>query len=129
MKNPSLDICSLRLQVVNWQAGWGLKNLWEREFSMDLHVAQEDGQAAVDKFFETCEHHAKAGRQILRDLRDVALDSHISSTTEVRDMFLQIYDMILAVASEVKFFEVKLDEFAPAVTMMNVSDIRFYSGM
>jgi hypothetical protein len=71
----------------------------------------------------------KAGREILRDLRGVGLNSRIGSAIEVRDIFLQTYDMILAVASEVKFFEVKLDEFAPAVAMTKVSDVRFYSGM
>jgi hypothetical protein len=33
------------------------------------------------------------------------------------------------VASEVKFFEVKLDEYAPATPMTRLSDIRHYSGM
>ena len=127
MKNP--DICSLRLQVVNWQVGWGAENLWEREFSTGLRVAREEGRAAVDRFFQTCERHAKAGRQILKDLRGVGLASHIGTAGKIRDVFLQTYDLILSVASEVKFFEVKLDEFAPAVAMTKVSDVRFYSGM
>jgi hypothetical protein len=125
----NLNIYSLRLHVANWQVGWGAENLWEREFSTDLRLAREEGRADVDKFFKTCEEHAKAGREILRDLKAVGLVWRIGTPDEMRDIFLQTYEMILAVASEVKFFEIKLDEFAPAVAMTKVSDVRYYLGM
>lgn len=92
-------------------------------------MAREEGRAALDSFFESCERHAKLGRTFLSDLKNVSLVSHIRNPDEIRDFFLQTYEMVLAVASEVKFFEVKLDEFAPAVAMTKVSDVRYYSGM
>ena len=52
-----------------------------------------------------------------------------STPDEIRDLFLQGFDMVTAVTSEVKFFEVKLDEYAPSVPMTKVSDVRYYSGM
>ncbi|KAI6101305.1 hypothetical protein F5141DRAFT_1066044 [Pisolithus sp. B1] len=41
----------------------------------------------------------------------------------------RIFDLLGAVLAEVKFFEVKLDEYAPAVPYSKVSDARYYSGM
>lgn len=48
---------------------------------------------------------------------------------EITDLFMQGYDLVLAITSEVKFFEVKLDEYAPAVPMTKISDVRSYSGL
>lgn len=69
------------------------------------------------------------GRDILKDLKFVASVSGNSMPDEIRDLFLQGYDMVIGVASEVKFFEVKLDEYAPATPMTKLSDICHYSGM
>ncbi|KAI6021071.1 hypothetical protein EDC04DRAFT_2607345 [Pisolithus marmoratus] len=41
----------------------------------------------------------------------------------------EIFDLLEVVLLEVKFFEVKLDEYAPAVPYSKVSDARYYSGM
>jgi len=129
-RNPkSSDIQLLRLQVVNWQMGWGAESLWEKEFNNDLRVAREEGRVAVDEFFEACDKHAKAGREILMCLRAIGLSTRIGTVAEMRDIFLQTYDLVLAISSKVKFFEVKLDEFAPAVPMTKMSDIRYYSEM
>ena len=48
---------------------------------------------------------------------------------EIRDLFLQGYEMVVAVTSEVKFVEVKLDEYAPAVPLIKLSNVRSYSGL
>ena len=69
------------------------------------------------------------GREILRDLKLVALVSCNSTYDEIRDLFIQGFEMAIAVTSEVKFFEVKLDEYAPATPMSKLSDIRRYSCM
>jgi hypothetical protein len=69
------------------------------------------------------------GRDILKDLKFVASVSCNSTPDEVRDLFLQGYDMAIGVVSEVKFFKVKLDEYAPAIPTTKLSDIRHYSGM
>ena len=83
---------------------------------------------AADKFLTQCQEHASKGREILEDLKYVAAGSCNSTVGEIMDMFLQGYEMVLSVASEVKFFEVKLDSLAPCVPMTKISDIRYYSG-
>jgi hypothetical protein len=80
-------------------------------------------------FFHNCETHAMQGMDVLKGLKFVAPVPCNSTPDEVRDLFLQGYDMVIGVASEVKFFEVKLDEYAPAIPMTKLSDIRHYSGM
>jgi len=126
------NIRALRIEIVNWAYSWGPENLWEKRFNDELHSAREHGgQPTVDHFFTECERHVREGRrrEILYNLKFIAAVSCDSTHDEIRDLFLQGYDMVLAVASEVKFFEVKLDEFAPSVSMTKQSDIRYYSGM
>ncbi|KAI6111208.1 hypothetical protein F5141DRAFT_1003586 [Pisolithus sp. B1] len=45
------------------------------------------------------------------------------------DTYLQIFDLLEVVLSEAKFFEIKLDKYAPAVPYSLVSNARYYSGM
>jgi hypothetical protein len=117
----------LRINIVNWQYDWGPENLWDLEFNSQLSVVQEDGQDAVDKFFRNCESHAMEGREILRDLKFAASASCNCTHDEIRDIFIQGFEMAVAVTSEVKYFEVKLHEYAPATPMSKLSDIRRYS--
>jgi len=119
----------LRIDIVNWQYSWGPENLWDLEFNNQLSVSRENGQDAVDAFFRNCEAHTMEGREILRDLKLVASVSCNSTYDEIRDLFIQGFEMAIAVTSEVKFFEVKLDEYAPATPMSKLSDIRRYSCM
>jgi hypothetical protein len=124
------NIRVLRIEIANWAYGWGPENLWEKRFNDELCSAREQsGQPTVDQFFTECERHVREGREILYDLKFMAAVSCDSTHDEIRDLFLQGYDMVMAVTSEVKFFEVKLDEFAPLVPMTKQSDIRYYSGM
>jgi hypothetical protein len=46
----------------------------------------------------------------------------------MRDLFLQGYEMVIATALEVKFFDMKLHQYAPAISSMKISDVRMYSG-
>jgi hypothetical protein len=43
------------------------------------------------------------------------------------DLFDQGFELAVVLTSEVKFFEVKLDEFAPAAPLSSLSDVRKYS--
>jgi hypothetical protein len=116
--------------VVNWTYAWAPENLWEKKFNDEIHLARRrGGQPAVDHFLMECERHAEEGREILHDLKFVAAVSCNSTHDEIRDLFLQGYDMTIAVMSEVKFFEVKLDEYAPAVPMTKISDRRYFTGV
>jgi hypothetical protein len=124
------NIRALRIEVVNWSYNWGPENLWEKKFNDELRSARSNGgQPSVDHFFIECEEHAKEGRRILYDLKFVAAVLCNSTHAEIRDLFLQGYDMAIAVTAEAKFFEVKLDEYAPAVPMTKLSEIRYFAGM
>lgn len=50
-----------------------------------------------------------------------------STFDEIRDLFLQGHDMVLSVTSEVKFFEVNLDKYCPAVLSTQYFDIWHYT--
>jgi hypothetical protein len=117
-----------RIKCVNWQYGWGSETQWESEFSAQLGIAQDQGQEGVDKFFRACEEHVVAGWEILKDLKFVASASCNSTHDEMRDLFLQGYEMVIATALEVKFFDMKLHQYAPAISSMKISDVRMYSG-
>jgi hypothetical protein len=116
-----------RVKCVNWQYGWGSETQWESEFNAQLSIAQEDGQEGVDKFFRACENHVVAGWEILKDLKFVASVACNSTHDEIRDLFLQGYEMVIDTALEVKFFDMKLHQYAPTISRAKISDIRMYS--
>lgn len=126
----AFNMRALRIEVVNWGYDWGPEHHWEKKFNDELSLARSHGgQPAIDHFFTECEQHAQEGRDILHDLKFVAAVSCNSTHDEIRDLFLQGYDMVMAVTSEVKFFEVKLDEYAPSMPLTKISDIRYYTSM
>ena len=81
----------------------------------------------MDRFFRACEEHVVAGWEILKDLKFVAAVSCNSTHDEIRDLFLQGYEMVIATALEVKFFDMKLHQYVPVISTTKISDIRMYS--
>ncbi|KAH7922362.1 hypothetical protein BV22DRAFT_1131521 [Leucogyrophana mollusca] len=122
-------VLSVRQSVVDWQISWGPESAWGKAFNDTLRKAREHGHRGADQFFADCDRHAREGRTILRDLKRLAYGPCRGGGKHVREQFIHIHDMLLAVVSEVKFFEVKLDEYAPAVPMSKMSEIRYYYGM
>ena len=112
--------------MTNWQYEWGPESLWEKTFHDELSAAQEKGRAYVDRLLDKCDDHAYEGRRILSDLKFVAEISCDNTPDEIRDLFLQGYEMVMAVTSEVKFFEVQLDRYAPCVPTTKLSKMRHY---
>jgi hypothetical protein len=125
----SFNIRALRIHITNWQYPWGPENTWEKTFNDQLAAARDEGRTTIDNFFLDMEAHVREGRNILRDLKFVAEVSFSNTPDEIRDLFLQGYEMVMTVASEVKFCEVKLDEYAPAVPLMQMTNVRNHSGM
>jgi len=124
------NIHALQIETVNWAYEWAPESLWEKRFNDELCLAQNrSGQPTVDHFLMECEQHAAEGREILHDLKFAAAVSCNSTHDKIHNLFLQGYDMVIAVMSEVKFFEVKLDEYAPAVPMTKISDSRYFAGV
>jgi hypothetical protein len=113
------------IKYVNWQYGWGSETQWESKFNAQLSIAQE-GQESVEIFFRACEDHVVAGWEILKDLKFAASVSCNSTHNEIQDLFLQGYEMVIATASEVKFFDKKLHQYAPTLSRARISDICMY---
>lgn len=125
----SSNIRAARLEFANWTWSWGPESLWGRKFDKALQVAREGDREDLDDFFAECEGHASNGRDILQNIRFAAAGSCNNTMGEITDLFMQGYDMVIAITSEVKFFKVKLDEYAPAVPMTKISDVCSYSGL
>ncbi|KIK40550.1 hypothetical protein CY34DRAFT_87143 [Suillus luteus UH-Slu-Lm8-n1] len=117
---------AVRLAVSEWQFNWGPESSWEKHFNDQLQLHQErPSHSAVDNFFSLCDTHVQAGREILRDLRDL-VNANCRSGKVRRDRFLQLYDMLETVLPEVKFFEVKLDEYTPSIPNSRLSSVCYY---
>ncbi|KIJ58760.1 hypothetical protein HYDPIDRAFT_33826 [Hydnomerulius pinastri MD-312] len=117
----------LRHAINLWQTDWGTEAEWDRGFHLSLCNAQEDGSRMTDLFFVGIESHASEGRRLLRALRQVVKAMGRGPRGRNEDLFLQVYDLVVVVMSEVKFFEVKLHEYAPSVPLSKLSDYRTYN--
>ncbi|KAH7905912.1 hypothetical protein BJ138DRAFT_1105592 [Hygrophoropsis aurantiaca] len=124
-----LTLPTLRMEVREWQVGWGPESAWEKNFSDDLRGVQEEGAHATDQFLKNCKYHVRKGRMILGWLRSLVQNSKGGSRCNITDRFLQVYDLSVEVLSELKFFEVKLDEYAPVVSSKKISEIRYHNTM
>ncbi|KAG1760640.1 hypothetical protein EDD22DRAFT_848374 [Suillus occidentalis] len=118
-------IQDLQVSICGWQYDWGPANIWEKTFNEKLRLAQDRGNCAVSRFFDQCEQHTSGGRALLADLKRIAY-APCSNGRQARDRCIHLYDLVFDVLSEVKFFEVKLDEYAPAVPLSRLSSTRYY---
>ncbi|KAG1738868.1 uncharacterized protein EDB91DRAFT_1249036 [Suillus paluster] len=100
------SMAEMRLLIGQWQYCWGPNNLWEKTFNEKLRSAQDRGSGSVNDFFSQCEAHTTDGQQLLNEFKRIAYSP--------------------LVLSEVRFFEVKLDEYAPAVPLSRTSSTRYY---
>ncbi|KAI5999531.1 hypothetical protein EDD15DRAFT_2150986, partial [Pisolithus albus] len=120
-------LLELRLSIDEWKSDWGPESGWLKKFDESLRKAREKGLASTDRFFKECEIHACDGRHFLHLLRRVASTTRSQQGGRQLDTCLQIFDLLEVVLAEVKFFEIKVDEYAPAVPYSKVSDARYYS--
>lgn len=122
----SSDILAIRIEIANWSFNWGPESVWETRFHEDLAAFKGQGREAVDRFLRECKEHAHDGREILKDLKFAGNAGMDSTYEEIRDLFLQGFEMVVAVTSEVKFCEMTLDHYAPAGPASRLSNIRTY---
>jgi len=118
----------LHIAIHDWQTEWEPEADWDRNFNLALQRAREKSWGSADWFFRECETHACMGRRFIRVLRQLVQELCRSrgSRDKLCDTFLQVFDLLIAVVSEVKFFEVKLHEYAPSNPLSRCSDIRMY---
>ncbi|KAG0708407.1 hypothetical protein DFH29DRAFT_870940 [Suillus ampliporus] len=119
------SLSELCASIAEWQTEWGPAATWGKNFHCSLTHAQEKGRRTTDEFFAHCEDHVCKGRAILRDLQLLAHHPN-KGPTQMKDMYIQMYDLMSLVLTEVVFFEVKLEEYAPAVPLSKVSEVRYY---
>ncbi|KAH7923677.1 hypothetical protein BV22DRAFT_1130495 [Leucogyrophana mollusca] len=126
---PPPTLPSLRLRIDEWRMEWGPEGAWSKVFYECLQRARDHSTRATNKFFVDCEEHVCEGRRILSALRRIIHSPTRGGRTHVEDHYIQVYDISLAVVSELRFFEVKLDEYAPSVPSTRISDVRHYSAL
>ncbi|KAI5992431.1 hypothetical protein EDD15DRAFT_2197015 [Pisolithus albus] len=126
---PIPTLPDLRLSIDAWKSDWGPESAWLKKFDESLRKACEKGLASTDRFFKECEVHAHEGCRFIHFLRKTSSTTCGMQWERQLDTFLQIFDLLEVVLVEVKFFEVKLDEYAPAVPYSKVSNARYYSGL
>ncbi|KAG2342579.1 hypothetical protein BDR05DRAFT_948930 [Suillus weaverae] len=117
----------VHIAICDWQFNWGPENTWEKQFNNCLCAQQEHNSTfrLVDTFLSICDDHVQSGQEILRDLRKITA-SYCRNGRVMKDKFIQIYDMLTIILSELKFFEVKLDEYAPSIPTSRLSSICYY---
>jgi hypothetical protein len=121
----AVRIRNVRFRYLNWTYNWGPANLWESQFNKMLQHAREASE--VDEFFDELDEHTANGRDILKELRYTGAGTCVGEYGVFIDLFVQGFDMAVDIASELKFFEVKLDEFAPVVPTTVESKIHYIS--
>ncbi|KAH7905209.1 hypothetical protein BJ138DRAFT_1018027, partial [Hygrophoropsis aurantiaca] len=120
----------IRIDVRQWQMGWGPETGWAKLFSDDVRCARQQGPVEIDRFFSGCEYHVKKGRIILNQLRLFIQAPRKDNEADTIDVIIQAHDLSLEVLSELRFFEVKLDEYAPVVSLeKKICEVRYYDSM
>lgn len=106
-----------------WTLNWGPESLWEHEFTHELESFTRQGQ--LNDYFIHLECHTVAGRHLVTEIQGLGdLRTNTTDPDTIRDMFLQGFDLLSLTLAEVKFFEVKLDEYAPTIPAKHVSSLR-----
>jgi hypothetical protein len=123
----SHTIRQLRLQYTNWTYNLGPENLWEVRFNELLDTAIGESQVAVDELFVQLAQHSLEGRNILADVKYAGSGRCDEAYGVLMDLFVQGFELTVSLTSEIKFFEVKVDEYAPATPVNSLSDVRKYS--
>ena len=85
--------------------------MWEADFQFQLGIAWEKGDKAILTFLKHIIDLVKKGRYILRALWHVGVGTCDGDYGTLIDLFSQGMALAVEITSEVKFFEVKIEEF------------------
>ncbi|KAI6004704.1 hypothetical protein EDD15DRAFT_2359449 [Pisolithus albus] len=121
---PSLE--KVRQLITDWRSEWGAESTWPKKFHEQLKRAQGGGRLATDAFFSECEAHVEEGRQLVSLLRSITRRGFRGTGYKVVDSYEQVFDMLTSLITELRFFEVKLDDYAPIFPLSRVSEARCY---
>src|SRR5882724_9988147 len=107
-------ICNLCFQYINWTYNLRPENLWETKFGKILENVTCESQVTVDELFIQLAEHTHQGRIILTEVKFTGSGRCDEEYGVLMDLFIQGFKLAVGLTSEVKFFKVKLDKFAPA---------------
>lgn len=95
-----------------YTSSWGPETLWTEGFTTESNSARDRGPKAVEQLFTSFEGHTGYGRGMLEELKGVGHMSQCvrDSSWLVRDFFLQSFDLLSCIMSELKFIEIKIEE-------------------
>ncbi|KAG1843318.1 hypothetical protein F4604DRAFT_1596882 [Suillus subluteus] len=105
---PTLQ--TLEILVGKWQKDWGSEStMWNEVFDTELACLRAKGEWATAIFFDEVAQWATDGRTLLESIQDV-MHTHCPYCREhLKYDSILLYDLLVSIISEVKFFEVKLD--------------------
>ena len=97
---------------------------WDRSFNLALCWAREKSWGSADWCFKECETHTHISHCFIRALRQLVqeLFRGRGSQDKLCDTFLQVFDLLIAVVSEVK-----LHKYAPSNPLSKCLDICMYT--
>lgn len=104
-----LTLQAIETSVRHWQKDWGSEDLWNASYQEALTFAQALGEEESAEFNDECEKHAWEGRMILDNIRDVVHTNCLCCRNRLKYDSILLFDLLVFVTSQVKFFEVKLD--------------------
>lgn len=108
----SCDIPTLQTienAVRQWQKEWESESAWNEVFDNELGHARIEGEHTTITFLDKCAQHIIDGKELLESIHDV-MHTHCSYCREqLKYDGILLYNLLVCVVSQVKFFEVKLD--------------------
>ncbi|KAI6139515.1 hypothetical protein BKA82DRAFT_4364642 [Pisolithus tinctorius] len=124
LEPPPLE--KVRQLITDWQSEWGTESTWPKKFHDQLRHAQGRGRLATDSFFSQCEAHVEEGRRLVWILRNIAHKGFRGMGYRAADLYEQVFDLLTSLLTELHFFEVKLDDYAPISPLSRISEARYY---
>ncbi|KAI5992261.1 hypothetical protein EDC04DRAFT_2587035, partial [Pisolithus marmoratus] len=116
----------VRQLITDWQSKWGVESTWSKKFHAQPKHVQGRGQLATDVFFSQCEAHVEDGRQLVWLLRSITHKVFRGMGHKVADLYEQVFELLTSLLTELHFFEVKLDDYAPISPMSRISEAHYY---
>ncbi|KAI6104653.1 hypothetical protein EDD16DRAFT_1492511, partial [Pisolithus croceorrhizus] len=92
--------------ITDWQSEWGTELTRPKKFHEQLKLVQGRGWLAS-------EAHVEDRRWLLWLLRSVMHKGFRGIGYKVVDLYEQVFDLLTSLLTELHFFKVKLDEYAP----------------
>ena len=90
--------------------------------------ATSESQVATDELFVQLAQHAREGQDILTDVKYAGSGHCDEAYGVLMDLFVQGFKLAVSLTSEIKFFKVKMDKYAPATPINGLSEVQKYSG-